>query len=285
MGRTNKKIEKLLKQQIDSKVSDLTWWDSVRWEGGRLYYETQKILNEIADYNIETQILYFDLLAKREFRIYDNAPSKAPEITEQFYNWLKTKKTKLEIIACGGNKEEEKQEIIGSNFLEVFIEGIHELQKQGDKAVCIENIKNNRKLEEPFQYHFKTYFSPLYKDVEIEVPKGNGRIDLSVKDKNGQRRIIEFKGWWNTTKNDIVVQIGKYFTEFEKEGYIFMVNHKKTERIINEYKSIITSNGMNYINESWCSKFYKESDFEYFYSEHLILGKTKRLYHFIFNIY
>jgi hypothetical protein len=283
--RKSRKIYKLLKEQVDSKVKDLETWKEVRWYGGRLYYETTKIINEISLFDIEIQIRYFEILEKRKFRIYDNAPGEAPDITAEFYNWVKSKKAELGVINCTKN-EIKNVEIQESTFLDQFINGIHELQWQGDKAVSIENIKvQKKKLEEPFQYFFKTYFTGKFESVTLEVPKGNGRIDLSLIDNIGQTRIIEFKGWWNNTKRDIIEQIGKYFTEFENEGYVFLINSNSTKQIRDDYKILITKDDVNYVHNSWEVIIYKNTSYEYYSSEHFVNGRIKKIYHFIFNVY
>lgn len=83
----NKLIE-ILESQVKAKVADLSEWKQVRWEGGRLYYETTKIVNEIRDYNIENQIIYLEKLMDSNFILQDNLPSEAPDITLNFKNWL-----------------------------------------------------------------------------------------------------------------------------------------------------------------------------------------------------
>ena len=83
----NKLID-ILESQVKAKVSDLSEWKQVRWEGGRLYYETTKITNEIRDYNIENQIIYLEKLLDSDFIVQDNLPSEAPDITLNFKNWL-----------------------------------------------------------------------------------------------------------------------------------------------------------------------------------------------------
>lgn len=288
MNNYNEDIKKLMQDLVDCKVAELQSWAKVRWEGGRLYHETNKIIKEIAEYDIHNQILYLELLVKKEFRIFDNWPSSAPEITSQFYNWINSRISKLKIKLMEIDKQNKERIYSAKNkedFLRIFIKGIHELQQQGDKAPCVENIKNKKLLEAPFQYYFKTFFASIYDSVEAEPQKGNGRIDLKIRDKTIGIKIVEFKGWWHSSKNTIVEQICNYLTDFEKEGYIFIINNNKTKNIINDYKDLITVKETNYITDSWESIIFNKSNFEYFFSRHRLLNKEKIIYHFIFNVF
>lgn len=74
--------------QAEAKVADLSYWREVRWEGGRLLYETTKIVNEIQNFTIEQQIIYLEKLLDTDFIIQDNLPNEAPDITLNFKNWL-----------------------------------------------------------------------------------------------------------------------------------------------------------------------------------------------------
>lgn len=270
-----------IKKQVKGKVEELSYWEQVRWEGGRLYYECNKIINEINIYDIETQIFYLELLLEKHFILQDNTPFDAPDITFSFRNWLKTSinKKKGWLLTVKDNT------IKKSDFLNTFIQGIHELQMQGDKNECIIKIKNGICQEQPFQYYFKTFFASKYDSVEAETQKGNGRIDLKVKDKRIGIKIIEFKGWWNYDKKNLIAQIVEYLTDFEKEGYIFMINHNKRKKIVDNYKKEIITDKMNYVRDSWKTNKYNNSNFEYYLSKHNIKTREKLLYHFIFNVY
>src|SRR4051812_38923018 len=81
-------IEKLIEDQVNCKVKELSSWKKVRWEGGRLYYETQKIMSEISGYETKIQILYLEKLYKKRFIIQDNWPHSAPDITSDLKNWI-----------------------------------------------------------------------------------------------------------------------------------------------------------------------------------------------------
>jgi len=243
LKKLSKELIENIQKQVDCKVEELNQWKEVMWQGGRLFFETEKIKNEIQVYNVEAQILYLELLDKKHFLLQDNTPFDAPDITSSFRNWLKTSinMKKGWLFAVKDNIVKE------SDFLNTFIQGIHELLMQGDKNDGIIKIKNGILREQPFQYYFKTYFSSKYDSVEAETQKGNGRIDLKINDKRIGNNIIEFKGWWNRDKKNLTDQICEYLTDFEKEGYIFLINHNKKKNIIEKYKKEIITNKMNYI--------------------------------------
>ena len=120
-------------------------------------------------------------------------------------------------------------------------------------------------------------------NAEPEPEKGNGRIDLKVTHNTISNKVIEFKGWWNNDKNEIVIQVCSYLTEFEGDAYIFMINHTKTD-ITDRYKEIICSEEMKYVRNSWEEVPHKPSDYFYFKSKHDISRKGKNVYHFIFPV-
>lgn len=90
-------IEGIIREQVESKVKELSNWEDVRYEGGRMYYETQKILNEIDVYNISNKILYLEQLLNSKFVIQDNLPGEAPDITSKIKSWLTQNIAKLKI--------------------------------------------------------------------------------------------------------------------------------------------------------------------------------------------
>jgi hypothetical protein len=92
-----KEIKELIKQQVKSKVNQLSDWKKVRYEGGRLYYETLIILNEISEYSTEIKVYYLETLYKEKFIIQDNWPSEAPDITSELKNWIQTQVSQLKI--------------------------------------------------------------------------------------------------------------------------------------------------------------------------------------------
>ncbi len=98
-------------------------------------------------------------------------------------------------------------------------------------------------------------------------------------------KIIEFKGWWNQDTKTSPEQICSYLTDFEKDGYIFMINHLKKKEIVADYKELITKPPMNYIADSWKEHNYENTDMVYYESKHQFAVKEKTIYHFIFNVY
>jgi hypothetical protein len=72
--------------------------------------------------------------------------------------------------------------------------------------------------------------------------------------------IIEFKGWWNRDKNNIVNRLQGYMTDFDREGYLMMINHT-SKNISEEYKEMICNDQMNYIPDTWEQIGLQNSDF------------------------
>lgn len=174
-----------------------------------------------------------------------------------------------------------------NDFLDFFIKGVYSLQKLDTKANCIRELKKSngrRKREADFRDWFIPWFESKYDFVAAEPEKGHGRIDLKVDDNIIGPRIIEFKGWWNRDKKNIVDQLTDYMTEFESSGYIFIINHLKgtKKNIVDSYKGFIATKKMNC--ETWEELPYLETNFKYYRSRHNF-GNTKVIYHLIFNLY
>ncbi|MCW3116160.1 MAG: hypothetical protein JWM28_242 [Chitinophagaceae bacterium] len=170
------------------------------------------------------------------------------------------------------------------DFLKDFTTSIHLLQSQDVNAECIRALKEDgKKNESAFRYWFQTAFIMKGYSAEPEPEKGNGRIDLKVTHPSMANKIIEFKGWWNSDKKNIINQLQSYLTDFEKDGYVFMINHKKIN-IVKEYRELIVTPEMKYIPNSWSEIAIAPSDYTYFKSEHNFT-RRKTIYHFIFSIY
>lgn len=182
-----------------------------------------------------------------------------------------------------------KNEKIATNpkdvdFINDFISGIKNLQDQDVKASCIADVKlNGRNHESPFRYFFQTWFTAKGYIAIPEPEKGNGRIDLKVLHNIIGDKIIEFKGWWNNDKDEIVNQVCSYLTEFEGDAFIFMINQTKGS-IVEKYKEIITCNEMNYIQDSWQEISFRQTGFSYYSSKHKFV-RIKTVYHFIFSVH
>jgi hypothetical protein len=168
-------------------------------------------------------------------------------------------------------------------FLQFFIRGIYSLQKQDVNAECVRNIKNaNCKNEHEFRNWFTPWFESKYASVSAEPEKGNGRIDLKIEDPTVGTKIVEFKGWWNNDKKNLINQLTDYLTEFDSEGYIFMINHLKNKNIVERYKEIIMSPETKCL--SWDELPYLETGYKYYVSRHAF-GQEKTIYHVIYGVH
>ena len=173
-----------------------------------------------------------------------------------------------------------------SNFLADLIFGVRLLYDEGDSAAAIKSHRDtNAKNEGAFRDYFCTYFRSIKYQAEPESKKGSKRIDLKViAPVTNEKKIIEFKGWWNPDKNEIIQQLCGYLSEFEKDGYVFMVNHTKTS-IKNKYQQIIQSQEMKFIGNSWETITIEGTGFEYYRSLHNYGEQGKTLHHIIFNLF
>lgn len=89
--------EKLIIDLAENKIQELKTWQKVRYDGGRLYYEGTRIVNEISSYNASLQILYLEHILKAKFVVQDNLPSSAPDITNELKEWIKKRIIKLKL--------------------------------------------------------------------------------------------------------------------------------------------------------------------------------------------
>ncbi len=174
------------------------------------------------------------------------------------------------------------------DFIKDLIDGFWRLHKNDTNEPCIINVREDKPDKETlFRYWFKNFFAARYPNASVtaEEEKGNGRIDLKISHSLFGEKIIEFKGWWNQDKKNSPEQICNYLTDFEKEGYIFMINHLEKKEIAADYKELITQPSMNYIVDSWKEHKFENTDMVYYESKHQFAVKTKTIYHFIFNVY
>lgn len=182
-----KELIDIIDSQIKAKVADLSEWKQVRWEGGRLYYETTKILNEIRDYNIENQIIYLEKLLNLEFIIQDNWPHEAPDITLDFKNWLvktvsQLKVKQIQSISKINFKDLVEIDLKGLNFDQIITDTlssrIDEISK-GIKAKTplsviflsgstLEGILIGKAKKFPKQFN-ETKSSPKQKDGKVKT--------------------------------------------------------------------------------------------------------------------
>ncbi len=174
------------------------------------------------------------------------------------------------------------------DFIKDLINGIWVLQKNDTNEPCIINVRENKPDKETsFRYWFKNFFTARYPDASVtaEEEKGSGRIDLKISHKLLGEKIIEFKGWWNQDKKKSPEQICGYLTDFEKDGYVFMINHLEKKEIIIDYKELVMQPSMNYVADTWKEHRYENTDMIYYESKHKFAVKEKTVYHFIFNVY
>lgn len=178
---------------------------------------------------------------------------------------------------------EPQQRKSDEEFLYFFIRGLYSLQKQDVNANCVRTIKDGKiKNEHEFRNWFVPWFESKYASVSAEPVKGNGRIDLKIEDPSIGTKIIEFKGWWNSDKKTIVEQLTGYLTEFNNEGYIFLINNLKSKNIVQEYKDMVSSPETKII--SWDELPYMETGFKYYKSIHTF-SQDKIIYHVIYNVH
>ncbi len=181
-------------------------------------------------------------------------------------------------------KEKETSE---NEFIEHFIYGVECLYEMDIKANCIKTLRENPNLknEHEFRDWFFAWFKAKYDFVNIEPEKGNRRIDLKIEDNIIGKKIIEFKGWWNDDKNKIIDQLTNYMTEFDKSGYVFMINklsRGKRGDIVQKYENLISSSELNFV--SWEEIPHKDTDYKYYKSTHMYFGREKVIYHLIFRL-
>lgn len=170
-------------------------------------------------------------------------------------------------------------------FIAHLIEGIYELQSLDTSLDFIANLKEGKTgYESKFRDWMRSWLKSNFKNAGTEVPKGKGRIDLKITHPKIGNAIVEFKGWWNQDKSLIVQQLYKYLTDFEKTGYLFIVNHTPDD-IDAAYRNYITREGTKYIHGSWKKLSFAATDFTYYSSVHKIGSKTKTLFHFIYHVY
>ena len=155
---------------------------------------------------------------------------------------------------------------------------------QEDEPTFIKNYKSKKisqLLETDFRDIYYYRFGLIY-DVSSESPSRGGISDLKIKNLKFGTKIFEFKIWGRNDYKDVVKQIYSYLTDFEDDGFIFMVNENKSS-IDDKYIENLKSENMGYISNSLERK--EMNGFTMFISKHKIHVKTKKIYHFIYNLY
>lgn len=170
-------------------------------------------------------------------------------------------------------------------FCDQVIAGIQEIQARERTLAFIDGLHNGKTgCEAEFRDFMRSWLKSYFTNALTEEIKGKGRIDLTISHPKIGKAIVEFKGWWNRDKNNIIQQVYKYITDFEKNAYLFIINHT-AKHIDSDYRSIVTADANGYVPGSWKTLQYSFTDFDYYVSKHKIGSKTRTLYHFIFNLH
>lgn len=225
------------------------------------------------------------LLAKRKLEMEELEKSDWEDrkgYIKLLKKWLKGEKEFVkEIVKLFPKKEK-------FDFISDLLQGMWTLQKNDTNETCIMNVRKNLPGKETgFRYWFRNYFIARYREATVvpEEEKGDGRIDLKVAHKSFGEKIIEFKGWWNQDKKFSPEQICSYLTDFENEGYVFLINHLAKKQIVEDYKKLVESSAMKYVPNSWKEHKYENTDMFYYESKHHFGVKEKTVFHFIFNVH
>ncbi|RIJ50241.1 DNA-binding protein [Maribellus luteus] len=92
---------------------------------------------DIKDYNIDTKLFYLETLYARDFIIQDNEPSKAPDITKEFKNWVSKKIVELQILQIGRTTTNNNKREASNN---VFIVHGHNNETKLNVARTVEQL-------------------------------------------------------------------------------------------------------------------------------------------------
>lgn len=180
-------------------------------------------------------------------------------------------------------KEIKEQHI--NDFVHIILKFIDELLNDGKINRLTRKFDEEVKNEDEWRDYFRGLFND-YKERNFEaIPEAkirDGRIDLNVKDKNDNNREykFEFKLWYNDDKRQIVEQICSYLTDFNKYGFIIMINTCKQKKIEEKYENIVKQPEMKYQEETWMPIKYNDY---YFYRSIHEFNAIKEIYHFIIN--
>ena len=164
------------------------------------------------------------------------------------------------------------------HFLHDLLTAIHLMQEKEIK----EEVGTEGMLEDPYRNFIWIWFRTAGYQAERETLKGTGHIDLKINHPSTGSKVIEFKGWWNAKKKDVIQQTIKYLTEFEDEGYIFMIN-STGRSIIDSYKKIVSDPATSVIDNLSAVIDERNSPYTYYVSSHDCNGVKKKIYHFIYS--
>jgi hypothetical protein len=276
--RNVKRLENLLISFHKIAVEIVDLWNE------EIYFIEQNLLIKEDNPEIERVRVEFhaDTLEKSwwsDDKLFDNLPHK-PFMNQDFAIYAANIANLINSEIIHG--VETKIKIVKKKFLDDFIRGIKHLTDKNDSEIAIRNVLEGINHEAPFRDFFATWFEGAGYKANREPLRGENHIDLKVEHPSVTRKIIEFKGWWNPKKYLIVHQLFNYLTQFDEEGYIFIINHSG-KSIEDLYRENITKDQNGYIGD-WRSIPYKHTAFKYFLSKHKIEGQTKLVYHFILDI-
>lgn len=172
---------------------------------------------------------------------------------------------------------------INNALCETIVKGIKLIQTNEPSFIKdLKSQKTNSLLETDFRNHFYYIFG-LSNDTKIDAEGLSrvGRTDLRIESNKFGTKTFEFKIWGRHNHKEVVKQIYEYLTDFENEGFIFMVNPNEKKEIDNEYLSNLRLPEMDFIT----LETQEINGFKYYISKHKINVKIKTIYHFIYNVY
>jgi hypothetical protein len=143
-------------------------------------------------------------------------------------------------------------------------------------------IKEKPENEWPYRDWFNNWFGARDYAVHRESLKGAGHIDLKIGHASIGTRKVEFKGWWNSEKKNLVGQIFGYLTRFDGTGYLVIINTTKGN-IDATYKAMISDQVKEPDTIKWFDEKFPLSSYKYYRTRHTINGHDKELYHFIID--
>jgi len=226
------------------------------------------------------------LLANRRLEIEElQLPKRADQnaYLKLLKKWLKGEKRFIADLRLTLD-DETHDELFRRSLCDV----IQSFQRNDVNEPSLLNVRDNGPNKESMvRYAVKNFLSARFPDATLvaEEEKGTGFMDLKLYHSSFPHKVVEFKGWWNYDKKDLAFQLSSYLTDFEQEGYIFMINHLKATDISASYEKLLQRENMNYVAGSWEKHQPKTSDFHFFSSRHQFAGREKTLYHYIFNVY
>jgi hypothetical protein len=163
------------------------------------------------------------------------------------------------------------------NFINDLVNGIQLMEEEEIK----EDLVAYGRREDSYRNWIWRWFRKLHYQAERETLKGTGHIDLKIIHPSIGTKVMEFKGWWNDKRKQVIQQTCKYLTEFEEEAFIFIINDSG-KNVVEEYRSIV-ENIDNGITEEFSQiSTGLNKDYKYYKSVHNYYGSKKIIYHFIF---